>query len=311
MDGTKPGGKFPALGGSVVRKTLALLFVAVVMVALASTAALAQVASPEPETPADKAHAKEAEEALKKKEAALLDCDDIATQRGAQALFKISSQDRFDLDKDGDGVACEAEAGETAEDGTKVGAKTGRDLDCMDFASQKAAQTSLRDDPSDPQKLDPENNGVACDIRPTSYEDAAADLEPVTEARSAADLDCEDFEYREEAMMVWFRDQSDPNGLAKGEGRDKPQRELDKGERKLAPDPAVCAELPTLPSSGEALTAAPAGPQEASLAPAALITEWPRGGGIGLLLDLGALLLVSSGVLALLAVRRLRPSRSA
>ena len=293
-----------------MRRALALLSVAVLLVALASSAALAQVAVPEPKTPADEARAKETLETLKKKEAASLDCDDVATRRGAQALFEISSKDRFEMDKDGDGVACEARPGEAAEDGTKVGAKTGGDLDCVDFASQKAAQASLRDEPSDPQKLDPENNGVACEIRPTDYEDTATDLAPVAEARSDADLDCGDFEYRQEAMMVWFRDQSDPNDLGKGERRGQPQDKLAEGERDLPPDPTVCTELPILPSGVESMVSVPAGSQEASLAPAALITAWPRGGGIGLLLDLGALLLVTSGVLALLAVRRLNPPGS-
>ena len=304
MDGRKPGDASPALGGSVMRKALAFLSVTVVLVALASTAALAQAeVSKPPQTSADEARAQKAEKALKKEEAALLDCDDVATRRGAQALFEIDSEDRFGLDTDGDGVACEAGAGGAAEDGTKVGAKTGGDLDCMDFASQKAAQASLRKDPTDPQGLDPENNGVACEIRPTAYKDTITDLTPVAKARSEADLDCGDFEYREEAMMVWFRDQSDPNDLGKGKGRVQPQGERAEGEPELPPDPAVCSDLPMLPTSGEALAS--------SSAPAALVAAWPRGGSVGLLLDLGALLLVVSGVLALLAVRRLRPPRSA
>lgn len=184
LDDTKPEDTSPALGESVTRRALVLLSFAVVLVALASTAAMAQVAAPKQEPSADDARIKEAEETLKKKEAPLLDCDDVATQRGAQALFEINSEDRFGLDKDGDGVACEARPGGASEDGTKVGAKTAADLDCVDFASQKAAQTSLREDPADPQGLDPENNGVACEIRPASYKDAATDLAPVAKARS-------------------------------------------------------------------------------------------------------------------------------
>lgn len=297
-----------------MRRTLALLSVAVVLVALASPAALAQVAVPEPETPADEAGAKETVEALEKKEAASLDCEDIATRRGAQALFELSDEDRFELDKDGDEVACEGRSDGAAEDGTEVGAKTGGDRDCMDFASQEAAQAYLRGEPSDPDKLDPENNGVACEIRPADYDAAATDLAPVEKARSEADLDCGDFEYREEAMMVWFRNRSDPNGLGDGERRGQPQREREgesQGEPKLAPSPNVCLELPTLPSSGEVLASVPTNSQGASLSSATLVTAWPRAGGINLLLNLGALLLVVSGVVALLAVRRPRPPGSA
>lgn len=106
-------------------------------------------------------------------------------------------------------------------------------------------------------------------------------------------------------MMVWFRDQTDPNDLGKGERHQgQPQRERAEGEPDLPPDPAVCSELPTLPTSGEPAVGVYAGSKGTSLAPAALITAWPRGGGIGLLLDLGALLLVTSGVVTLLVVRR-------
>lgn len=112
-------------------------------------------------------------------------------------------------------------------------------------------------------------------------------------------------------MMVWFRDQSDPNDLGELERRDQPQRELGEGERELPSDPAVCSDLPTLPTSGESLAGEPANAQQPPLAPVAFITTWPHGGGIGLLLDFGALLLVASGILTLLAVRRLRPSGSA
>jgi hypothetical protein len=41
-------------------------------------------------------------------------------------------------------------------------------------------------------------------------------------------------------------------------------------------------------------------------APLALLAAWPYGGGLGLLLDLAALLLVACGVLALLVARLAR-----
>lgn len=112
-------------------------------------------------------------------------------------MFEISHEDRFGLDPDGDGVACEAAPGEKAEDRTALGAETGGELDCMDFPSQKVAQGRLREDPSDPYKLDPERNGVACDIRPTEYADSATELAPVARAGSGADLDCADFEFQQ------------------------------------------------------------------------------------------------------------------
>ncbi len=35
--------------------------------------------------------------------------------------------------------------------------------DCDDFASQAAAQTALRDDPTDPDGLDHDRDGIACE----------------------------------------------------------------------------------------------------------------------------------------------------
>lgn len=284
------------LEGSVVRKiSLTVLFVAVGL-ALVPVTAFAQAAT-EQATPSDKERVEEAHE---EKEAAQLDCSDIATQRGAQALFELASEDRFDLDRDGDGVACENQlSSEAAEDGTRMGAETGRDLDCMDFPSQKAAQAHLRDNPFDPYKLDPENSGIACQIRPANYENLAVDNAPVAEARSNTDLDCEDFEYQQEAQMVYFGDKSDPN-------------DLDKGER----GSAVCLDLPVLASNADATLAVSgtplAGDKGAPAAPL-LVESWPHGGGVGLLLDLIALLLVVSGVLVAFAIARSRrryPPRS-
>jgi micrococcal nuclease len=38
-----------------------------------------------------------------------------------------------------------------------------RDLNCSDFPSQAAAQATLRGDPTDPHRLDPDRDGVACE----------------------------------------------------------------------------------------------------------------------------------------------------
>lgn len=139
------------------------------------------------------------------------DCADFATQTGAQAL--LGSDDPSKLDDDKDGKACEAGPGDEAEDGTRLAAKTGGDLDCIDFPSQKAAQARLKAKPSDTHKLDLDNDGVACQIVPVPYKDGVSDLEAVAEAKSTAKLDCDDFEYQQEAQMILLRDASDPNGL--------------------------------------------------------------------------------------------------
>jgi hypothetical protein len=54
------------------------------------------------------------------------------------------------------------------------------DQDCSDFSSQAAAQQHLRDDPSDPDHLDPDHNGIACESNSSPY-----DTVPVSEGGTA------------------------------------------------------------------------------------------------------------------------------
>jgi hypothetical protein len=238
-------------------------------------------------------------------EARKLDCSDVATQRGAQALFELAEEDRFDLDRDGDGVACEEQPGSAAaEDGTRLGAEAGADRDCMDFASQEEAQEALRADPSDPYRLDPENNGVACEIRPAPYEDPATDHTPVADAVSDADLDCEDFEFQQEAQAVYSLDETDPNRL------DSPEEEEND---RFAGNGFACEDAPVLESNAETVWAgstASTGTASAQTAAPLLAVAASRGGLLGLALDLVALGLVASGSVALLALLLFRRNRT-
>lgn len=248
-------------------------------------------------------------EDLGEKEAAALDCADFATQTGAQAVFERSpiaaDGDPFELDADGDGQACEATPGGATEDGTDLGAQDGEDLDCVDLPSQAVAQDRLKTDPSDPHGLDPENNGVACELVPVPYTDRALDLEPVAATRSTADVDCEDFEYQQEAQAVYLLDPSDPNGL---DGPNEPAEDIEQ----FVGNGVACESMPSLASNAEYIMgkdagAAGAAPAGAALAPSEPYAAWLRG---GLLMDLAALLLVVGGVSALLVVRRGRRSSS-
>ena len=44
----------------------------------------------------------------------------------------------------------------------------GADTDCADYASQAAAQAALRADPSDPNGLDGDGDGIACESLPAA-----------------------------------------------------------------------------------------------------------------------------------------------
>lgn len=88
-----------------------------------------------------------------------------------------------------------------------------QDLDCKDFASQADAQAELRSNPSDPNNLDAEDDGVACETYPYP-EGTPRDETPVPPAQSpVGDSDCEDFATQAKAQQVFNQDPSDPNNL--------------------------------------------------------------------------------------------------
>lgn len=116
------------------------------------------------------------------------------------------------------------------------------DLDCNDFATQEQAQAVLDADPSDPNGLDGDNDGVACEslpragtpepsvpptttpapLPPTSpappsppalTTPPAPTTPPIPEPPAQADRDCPDFSSRAEAQAVLDADPSDPERL--------------------------------------------------------------------------------------------------
>jgi hypothetical protein len=56
------------------------------------------------------------------------------------------------------------------------------DTDCTDYSSQAAAQAALRADPSDPNGLDGDGDGIACENNPAPF-----DRTPVTSASEGAE----------------------------------------------------------------------------------------------------------------------------
>ncbi len=92
-----------------------------------------------------------------------LDCSDFATQEQAQAELDADPSDPNGLDgNDNDGVACESlPSGGTAP--TTGGGNETTDLDCADFATQAEAQAVYDQDPSDPNGLDADFDGIACE----------------------------------------------------------------------------------------------------------------------------------------------------
>jgi micrococcal nuclease len=102
-----------------------------------------------------------------------------------------------------------------------VPAPTGRDLDCADFDSEGEAQAVLEDDPSDPHRLDADDDGQACEegvgggtASPTATASPSPSPEPSGGLPPApgGDYDCADLTYSQ-AQQVLHSDPSDPHQL--------------------------------------------------------------------------------------------------
>ena len=61
------------------------------------------------------------------------------------------------------------------------------DQNCDDFQSQAAAQAHLRQDPSDPDQLDRDNDGLACEDHPDYPEGSPRDETPVGQGTGGGD----------------------------------------------------------------------------------------------------------------------------
>jgi hypothetical protein len=75
--------------------------------------------------------------------------------------------------------------------------------DCGDFRSQAEAQAELERDPSDPNNLDGDVDGEACETYPYGGGGGSG----------GGDLDCADFSTHGEAQREYLQDRTDPNNL--------------------------------------------------------------------------------------------------
>lgn len=153
-------------------------------------------------------------------------CDDFATQEQAQTVYNADTSDPHGLDRDRDGDACEslprgsasdelgltgASSGSTSSSGssgssasTSSTASTSsareetsssssmrtwptQDRDCADFSSQAEAQDALDDDPSDPERLDADDDGLACESFDYG-DDSTSDDSTTDDERSDVDV---------------------------------------------------------------------------------------------------------------------------
>ena len=87
-----------------------------------------------------------------------------------------------------------------------VSATQSDDLDCEDFQTQEEAQAVLDADPSDPNNLDPNGDGIACGLLPT-----AVDLEQPADTNQNADQQAGDNQNQRRANRQNNRNQQSQN----------------------------------------------------------------------------------------------------
>jgi hypothetical protein len=113
------------------------------------------------------------------------DCVSFGSQESAQAELERDPSDSSNLDADNDGIACEDyDYGTT---GTSPQDDAGGDLDCADFATQAEAQAEYDADPSDPNGLDADDDGIACEELSGASETDDATAEETNEANARAE----------------------------------------------------------------------------------------------------------------------------
>lgn len=99
-----------------------------------------------------------------------LDCDDFDSQEDAQDELNDDVDDPNGLDADNDGLACEELPsnvdGDNPGNGGDSGSGGGGDLNCDDFDIQADAQANLDAAPTDPNNLDADDDGEACEDFP-------------------------------------------------------------------------------------------------------------------------------------------------
>lgn len=119
-----------------------------------------------------------------------------------RGLWGLPPDELCQLADRGNGIGGGCEIEPTPEPATPAPAPGGADLDCSDFATQEEAQAVLNADPSDPNRLDAEGDGIACETLPSGVvavpvPEPAPEPAPmpsgVTPSPTAPDVDCSDF----------------------------------------------------------------------------------------------------------------------
>jgi Excalibur calcium-binding domain len=182
------------------------------------------------------------------------------------------------------GIACEGASSPPSEPPTST-----EDLDCPNFATQQEAQAELQRDPSDPNGLDADNDGIACE-----------ELAGGGGGGGDGELDCADFPTQRAAQREFEKDRTDSYNLdADNDGIACEELRGDGGGgRPIGPRPGG-----TTPGKDQYTPTAPPGPVDSpkGVVPGTGVQRVPGTGGppiaLGALALLGAALMAGQSVL--------------
>jgi micrococcal nuclease len=138
----------------------------------------------------------------------------LEAQREARAenrgLWGLSASELCQQTDRGNGIGggCSDSDSRSVGGSASAGSGTDSNLDCASFTYQEDAQRVLKQDPSDPNYLDGDGDGVACEDLPSTNDES-----PGVKSGEDGDLDCASFATHEEAQRVFEQDPSDPNYL--------------------------------------------------------------------------------------------------
>ena len=138
----------------------------------------------------------------------------LEAQREARAqnrgLWGLSAGELCRQTDRGNGIGggCSGSESRSVDGSASAGSGTDSNLDCAGFAYQEEAQRVLKQDPSNPNYLDGDGDGVACEDLPSTD-----DQSPGVSSGGDVNLDCASVATQEEAQRVLKQDPSDPNYL--------------------------------------------------------------------------------------------------
>ena len=90
------------------------------------------------------------------------DADDATPETTPAAVPDEEGADENDGDEN-DAEDSDNDESDGDKDAEEVGGATGGDRDCADFDSQADAQAALEEKPGDPERLDADDDGIACE----------------------------------------------------------------------------------------------------------------------------------------------------